>query len=122
MFYSFVFFLLRRRPPRSTRTDTLFPYTTPFRSRLFLGKSRRKTETDGTRRKSTRLQPHWHILHRGRLPPASRSGRHDRPVDNGSRCAEYRSGESNKAVICPQSPREDEAALLTSAQIGRAHV
>src|SRR3546814_5461908 len=22
-----------RRPPRSTRTDTLFPYTTPFRSR-----------------------------------------------------------------------------------------
>src|SRR3546814_141398 len=23
-----------RRPPRSTRTDTLFPYTTPFRSRL----------------------------------------------------------------------------------------
>src|SRR3546814_16665656 len=28
----FVFFLMRRRPPRSTRTDTLFPYTTLFRS------------------------------------------------------------------------------------------
>src|SRR3546814_13112227 len=27
------FFLMRRRPPRSTRTDTLFPYTTLFRSR-----------------------------------------------------------------------------------------
>src|SRR3546814_7711177 len=27
------FFLTRRRPPRSTRTDTLFPYTTLFRSR-----------------------------------------------------------------------------------------
>src|SRR3546814_2035061 len=26
-----------RRPPRSTRTDTLFPYTTLFRSRLTLG-------------------------------------------------------------------------------------
>src|SRR3546814_2335263 len=26
------FFLLTRRPPRSTRTDTLFPYTTLFRS------------------------------------------------------------------------------------------
>src|SRR3546814_471675 len=26
------FFLLLRRPPRSTRTDTLFPYTTLFRS------------------------------------------------------------------------------------------
>src|SRR3546814_14138871 len=24
---------MRRRPPRSTRTDTLFPYTTLFRSR-----------------------------------------------------------------------------------------
>src|SRR3546814_4689953 len=30
---SFVFFFLMiRRPPRSTRTDTLFPYTTLFRS------------------------------------------------------------------------------------------
>src|SRR3546814_4019930 len=28
----FVFFLSIRRPPRSTRTDTLFPYTTLFRS------------------------------------------------------------------------------------------
>src|SRR3546814_3414245 len=26
-----------RRPPRSTRTDTLFPYTTLFRSHLFCG-------------------------------------------------------------------------------------
>src|SRR3546814_12610057 len=29
------FFLMIRRPPRSTRTDTLFPYTTLFRSRGF---------------------------------------------------------------------------------------
>src|SRR3546814_2308458 len=28
-----LFFLMIRRPPRSTRTDTLFPYTTLFRSR-----------------------------------------------------------------------------------------
>src|SRR3546814_10504051 len=27
-----LFFLMIRRPPRSTRTDTLFPYTTLFRS------------------------------------------------------------------------------------------
>src|SRR3546814_11212000 len=32
-FSSFFFFLMIRRPPRSTRTDTLFPYTTLFRSR-----------------------------------------------------------------------------------------
>src|SRR3546814_14252883 len=32
------FFLMRRRPPRSTRTDTLFPYTTLFRSGLAAGR------------------------------------------------------------------------------------
>src|SRR3546814_9392609 len=32
-----VFFLMIRRPPRSTRTDTLFPYTTLFRSDLGVG-------------------------------------------------------------------------------------
>src|SRR3546814_3200518 len=32
MLQSFIFFLMIRRPPRSTRTDTLFPYTTLFRS------------------------------------------------------------------------------------------
>src|SRR3546814_7260484 len=31
--YRLFFFLRIRRPPRSTRTDTLFPYTTLFRSR-----------------------------------------------------------------------------------------
>src|SRR3546814_11877848 len=28
-----ILFIIIRRPPRSTRTDTLFPYTTLFRSR-----------------------------------------------------------------------------------------
>src|SRR3546814_15308705 len=32
LYFFFVFFLMIRRPPRSTRTDTLFPYTTLFRS------------------------------------------------------------------------------------------
>src|SRR3546814_14653179 len=37
--YSLIFFFLMiRRPPRSTRTDTLFPYTTLFRS-PFTGKA-----------------------------------------------------------------------------------
>src|SRR3546814_19263434 len=40
MFASFsmllVFFLMIRRPPRSTRTDTLFPYTTLFRADVLL--------------------------------------------------------------------------------------
>src|SRR3546814_14816244 len=33
MCFCVFFFLMIRRPPRSTRTDTLFPYTTRFRSR-----------------------------------------------------------------------------------------
>src|SRR3546814_3271435 len=40
---SILFFLMIRRPPRSTRTDTLFPYTTLFRSR------RRPVAAQGTR-------------------------------------------------------------------------
>src|SRR3546814_13949623 len=32
LFLCFFFFLMIRRPPGSTRTDTLFPYTTLFRS------------------------------------------------------------------------------------------
>src|SRR3546814_7258158 len=32
MLFICFFFLMIRRPPRSTRTDTLFPYTTLFRS------------------------------------------------------------------------------------------
>src|SRR3546814_12822488 len=35
-FLMFFFVLMIRRPPRSTRTDTLFPYTTLFRSCSFM--------------------------------------------------------------------------------------
>src|SRR3546814_15114844 len=38
----YVFFLMIRRPPRSTRTDTLFPYTTLFRSQPGLDRLRRR--------------------------------------------------------------------------------
>src|SRR3546814_19506431 len=40
LFISF-FFLILRRPPRSTRTDTLFPDTTLFRSGRTSGQQRR---------------------------------------------------------------------------------
>src|SRR3546814_18064416 len=47
-FRLFFFFLMIRRPPRSTRTDTLFPYTTLFRSavgRIVLGTAGRPVRT-----------------------------------------------------------------------------
>src|SRR3546814_12824239 len=42
-----LFFLMIRRPPRSTRTDTLFPYTTLFRSRI--GEDLQRREMFGER-------------------------------------------------------------------------
>src|SRR3546814_14161091 len=40
LIFVFFFFLMLRRPPRSTRTDTLFPYTTLFRSLAFQPRAR----------------------------------------------------------------------------------
>src|SRR3546814_10250607 len=48
-FVSLFLFLMIRRPPRSTRTDTLFPYTTLFRSPQPAG-LRRDAVVDGARK------------------------------------------------------------------------
>src|SRR3546814_14689970 len=52
------FFLMIRRPPRSTRTDTLFPYTTLFRSGQDDG------ENDEQRRRRVDLGRHREADHR----------------------------------------------------------
>src|SRR3546814_13909535 len=65
MCFFFFFFLMIRRPPRSTRTDTLFPYTTLFRSRRTAERLHRRGETDRRRadrrdpRPADRPQPRW---------------------------------------------------------------
>src|SRR3546814_13153209 len=46
-----------RRPPRSTRTDTLFPYTTLFRSRLLSLPAGRRRLTRGCRADSGETLP-----------------------------------------------------------------
>src|SRR3546814_5565204 len=48
-------FLMQRRPPRSTRTDTLFPYTTLFRSHELTHVVQQKGmgKTRGLQRQST---------------------------------------------------------------------
>src|SRR3546814_11325594 len=48
---------MRRRPPRSTRTDTLFPYTTLFRSRLseYQGKPKSNGKPDNLMKHLTRV-------------------------------------------------------------------
>src|SRR3546814_2578840 len=52
LLFLYVFFLMIRRPPRSTRTDTLFPYTTLFRSGHQCLKLRKSFMTDLRRRRS----------------------------------------------------------------------
>src|SRR5881396_4334374 len=51
---SYFFFLMIRHPPRSTRYETLFPYTTLFRSR---GDRERDRREDVHRRRHDRHQP-----------------------------------------------------------------
>src|SRR3546814_19751090 len=65
----FIFFLMIRRPPRSTRTDTLFPYTTLFRSRPwiaddnfnpnYLKRSMHLMPRSGPTREWQHTQDHW---------------------------------------------------------------
>src|SRR3546814_8457013 len=59
MYVFFFFFLMIRRPPRSTRTDTLFPYTTLFRS-AHHGREDRPAdeEFEGTQGSGSRVQLH----------------------------------------------------------------
>src|SRR3546814_1594843 len=77
-----VFFLMRRRPPRSTRTDTLFPYTTLFRSAPFRAVgSRPRLWLCGPERREGSPRQHavWRVddRRRRRQPPTERdrSGR-----------------------------------------------
>src|SRR3546814_3334466 len=58
-----------RRPPRSTRTDTLFPYTTLFRSHRHTGRNLAKVEevrrlASGLEREFAELQ---HFMLQGQL-------------------------------------------------------
>src|SRR3546814_1489432 len=49
-----------RRPPRSTRTDTLFPYTTLFRSKILEGKAESVTVTPDNLAEFSGVQKYRH--------------------------------------------------------------
>src|SRR3546814_2069818 len=65
LLFLFFFFLMIRRPPRSTRTDTLFPYTTLFRS---WGRTRRQDRGRRQQGKpcqcSANMTKSWAVAHR----------------------------------------------------------
>src|SRR3546814_10165099 len=52
-----LYLLMIRRPPRSTRTDTLFPYTTLFRSRRTPGFPRASSTGDSAKSRCRRPPP-----------------------------------------------------------------
>src|SRR3546814_18190129 len=95
MQFSVVFFIMRRRPPGSTRTDTLFPYTTLFRSESVItpGGVRAHGECDGdVQRRRVHYQRHRRPRDHGRRGGSSRydifrwsrrSGRHGSFVSGG---------------------------------------
>src|SRR3546814_19298983 len=68
--YIFLFVMIRR-PPRSTRTDTLFPYTALFRSRR---PGRRQRTGRGGRPPAPGGEgpPRAAVVRRGRPPPCRR--------------------------------------------------
>src|SRR3546814_4298999 len=79
-----VVLLMVRRPPRSTRTDTLFPYTTLFRSERSRDTNRPCSQSDG----------HLDFAQCERLSRAVRQGRR-RPLVSppGGTCGFHRSEE-----------------------------
>src|SRR3546814_13665635 len=138
MIYLLVFFFLMiRRPPRSTRTDTLFPYTTLFRSIMKITSSTSSTSTSGVMlicacscRIDWSSNPMSHLPFRPRWPP-----RYARSREGGThkktppRRAAFKGKPGRRAAGAP-APVErlllDEADLLhlrvLGLEIGRAHV
>src|SRR3546814_7643630 len=101
-----------RRPPRSTRTDTLFPYTTLFRSRAH--------------RSGGRVRAVFALAHsagRGRAPETSSCTRPGPPLGRGRTAQQERSEEHTSelqslmrisyAVFCLKKKKTTEAATDT---------
>src|SRR3546814_20231711 len=121
--FFFFFFLMIRRPPRSTRIDTLFPYTTLFRSlsarpslylrqRLF---GTRRRARDGRRASCAGARIGWSGFRRRVGFPAPAADRRCRGtgmgggMDRGSpRCRKGRGHARGQArpVVGPQQQRK----------------
>src|SRR3546814_15219243 len=111
-------FLMIRRPPRSTHTDTLFPYTTLFRSKRPLLSmtpdsmtSQIATAASGARREDARLVAE------------ARAGLDKAAREIGNRLASARRGdEQNRWLVWAGLGGVVLGMLLYALEIGRAHV
>src|SRR3546814_15444417 len=115
MFGSIVFLLMLRRPPGSTRTYTLFPYTTLFRS---AGAIRGGGAEGGARGAGTGLSGPTH-----RIEGAGRGAEGRVRAACGARAgngAEELSGAGRSAV--QPGGREERGAVEGAAAAGGGHV
>src|SRR3546814_8488495 len=100
------FFLMIRRPPRSTRTDTLFPYTTLFRSPIprrgptrYCGRSGRSAPCPTRGRCRRRVHSSSRRRRRRRSPRRPRSEEHTSEHQSLKR--------SSYTVFCLKNNNED---------------
>src|SRR3546814_8350548 len=84
-----------RRPPRSTRTDTLFPYTTLFRSSRRRGATRRARSFAGEASGALRVERHGFSQERSLVqePPWFRH------VGRNRACARYARSEEHTSEL-----------------------
>src|SRR3546814_11751939 len=105
---------MRRRPPRSKRADTLFPYTTLFRSQ---GPAPRRAGRARPARRRAGLVPVPAAGNGGPAAPATRRCTHQvlGPA------ARLPAGQRTADVATPAGDAP-EASATSHAKIGRAHV
>src|SRR3546814_19794590 len=106
------FFLMIQRPPRSTRTDTLFPYTTLFRSRPghFLPTRRSPSEKRSRTFRSIHLIP-IHSRRSALYSPGIRSEEHTSELQSLMRisyavfCLKKKNKKQNQQYTITTTPR-----------------
>src|SRR3546814_13893610 len=107
------FFLMIRRPPRSTRTDTLFPYTTLFRSQCRHTLLRRRGGRGADR-------PPWPLVGalRKATPPSLCLGQGAAGWRGGKRAAGRQAGADRHLGCRPPRYQGDAAARERSRRRG----
>src|SRR3546814_4359471 len=104
MIYVFVLFLMIRRPPGSTLTDTLFPYTTLFRS---AGRTARAAGSVPTGAGAQRGVGRLTAPRRHKQPAESHTASQERKTLVGA-AARYCRPTSAEARDAPRRPRSEE--------------
>src|SRR3546814_2584808 len=107
-----------RRPPRSTRTDTLFPYTTLFRSlRQRIGPEVERLDTllDADRESDRLRRP-------GTLDAIGAELAADARIEDGEFLLAAREGRRIDIVIDVGVDRAETEHVHRHTEIGRAHV